>query len=83
MTNVQQRGPEYWARIKPDGQAVTLFRFNRELGREEVMGHETGRFHRYTGDAYEEVLEGRMPVLTREEAADLFPIAKFDEPPIG
>lgn len=66
---------KFWASVSPDGTVRYLYRHNSKLSREERYCNVHNRWDSYNGDSFEDVLEGRYPVLTREQAADLFPHA--------
>lgn len=66
---------KFWASVLPYGAVRYLYRHNSKLSREEVFSNVRRTWLPYDGDSFEDVLEGRYPVLTREQAAELFPHA--------
>ncbi len=67
---------KYWASINnSDGSVRYLYRHNSKLSREEAFNNISRTWVPYSGDSFWDVLEGRYPVLTREQAASLFPHA--------
>ena len=77
MTATQDSSPnpiKFWASItNSDGSVRFLCRHNHKLCCEEIFHPIKNQWTRYEGDSLEDVLEGRYPMLTREQAAELFP----------
>lgn len=77
MTQAPSRGPEFWASLDGQDRALALFRFHQPTAQQQIWLEKQKRWDPYSGSSFEDVLEGRFPVLTREEAAHLFPNAEL------